>query len=64
MYIYAAVPGCGAVPVEHIEILATEQLATIDTRLYGAQATQYAHLFDIAYEWHYIQTLQFRIYRM
>lgn len=62
--VYVSVPGCGAVPVEHIKVLATEQLAAIDTRLNGAQATQYSHLLNIAYEGHNIETLQFGIDRM
>lgn len=62
--VYVSVPGCGAVPVEHIKVLATEQLAAIDTRLNGAQATQYSHLLNIAYEGHNIEALQFGIDRV
>lgn len=42
-------PGGGAVPVEDVEVLTGEQLASVDARLYGSETTQDPHLFHVAY---------------
>lgn len=50
-------PGRGAVLEEDVEVGRRQQFAPIDSRLDGAQAAQYSHLFHIADDWHDVEPL-------
>lgn len=54
-------PGSSAVPVEDIEILAGQQLASVDPGLYGTEPPQNPHLLHIAHQGHDIQPLELRV---
>lgn len=56
------VPCRGAVPVEHVEVLAGQQLAAVDAGLDGAQAAQDAHLLHVAHERHDVQALELGVH--
>lgn len=57
----AHVPGCSAVPVQHVEVLARQQLASVDPRLDGSETPQDPDLLHVANERHDVQTLQLRV---
>lgn len=54
-------PGGGAVAIQHVEVLAREQLAPVHPWLNSSQPPQNAHLLHIADQRHDIQPLELRI---
>lgn len=58
------VPGCGAVSVEGVEVLAREELASVDPRLDGAQTSEDTHLLHVAHQRDDVESLQLRVYRV
>ena len=54
-------PRVGAVFVQDIELLRRDELATIDSRLDGAETSKDANLFDVADDRRHVQPLQLRV---
>lgn len=52
------IPGSSAVFVERIKVFARQQLASVDTRLYSAQTSQYTNLFHVTHQGNDIESLQ------
>lgn len=58
------VPGRGAVAIEDVEVLARQQLASVDARLNCAESSQNPHLLHVAHQRDDVQSLQLCVHRV